>query len=197
MAEKKIRLTLRMYFFLFMLYSVIGWVYETILFSASEKKFVNRGFNFGPYIPIYGFGAVLIILVIRFFIRDSYKIKGINVRPFVIFVVFLILATLAELVGSLLIEKIFGVMLWDYSDDWMNFQGRIAVRPSLNFGIGGLIVFYTAQPFGRKLINKVGVKGQRIFALILLLVLGMDFASSAIIIKYYPEISKAGVLGKK
>ncbi|MGF6906864.1 putative ABC transporter permease [Fusobacterium sp. PH5-44] len=196
MKIDKLRYELRMYFFLFMLYSFIGWIYETILFSASECKFVNRGFNFGPYIPIYGFGAVLIMLSISFFIGDSFKINNINLRPVAIFLLICILSTVAELIGSLLVEKFLGVMLWDYSKDWMNYQGRIAPRPTMIFGFGGLVAFYVIQPIGKKIIDKVSIKGQRIFALILLFLVITDFTASVIVTMHYPKIDRPGVMGK-
>jgi len=194
--ENKLRHELRMYFFLFMLYSFIGWIYETVLFSVREGKFINRGFNFGPYIPIYGFGAVVIMLAITFIVGDSCKIKGINVRPVAVFFVILILATTAELVGSYLIEKYLGVVLWDYHDEWLNFQGRIAPKPSLIFGFGGLAIFYIIQPLAKSLIEKLSIKGQRIFAIILLITIVTDFTFSLITTLYYPKVEKPGVMGK-
>lgn len=196
MKIDKLRYELRMYFFLFMLYSFIGWLYETILFSVDEGKFINRGFNFGPYIPIYGFGAVIIMLAISFFIGDSFTINNINIRPIAIFFLICILSTVAELVGSLLVEKYLGVVLWDYSNDWMNYQGRIAPRPTMIFGFGGLVAFYVIQPMGKKIIDKVSTKGQRIFAAILLTTVIVDFTTSVITLVYYPKMNKPGVMGK-
>ena len=196
MKIDKLRYELRMYFFLFMLYSFIGWLYETILFSVDEGKFINRGFNFGPYIPIYGFGAVLIMLAISFLVGDSFKINNINVRPIAIFILICILSTIAELVGSLIIEKYLGVVLWDYSNDWMNYQGRIAPRPTMIFGFGGLVAFYVIQPIGKKIIDKVSTKGQRILAAILLTTIIIDFTVSVITTIYYPKVSKPGIMGK-
>lgn len=115
--KQQIKYELRMYFFLFMLYSFIGWVYETILFTIEEGHFVNRGFNFGPYIPIYGFGAVIIMIIISKFIAEPNESIKLSTRPLKIFLLILVLSTIAELIGSYIMEYTLGLVLWDYSDE--------------------------------------------------------------------------------
>ncbi len=140
-SKEKIKYELRMYFFLFMLYSLIGWIYETILFSVEEGYFINRGFNFGPYIPIYGFGAVIIMIVISKFIVESDENNKFSMRPLKIFILILVLSTVAELIGSYIMEYSLGIILWDYTDEWMNFQGRISPKTSFIFAAGGTADF--------------------------------------------------------
>lgn len=196
--KENVKYELRMYFFLFMMYSFLGWVYETILFSVDEKHFVNRGFNFGPYIPIYGFGAVIITLCIVHIIGSDFRIKGINVRAFAIFLLIAVLSTVAELLASYIMEYSMGIVLWDYGHDWLNFQGRIAPRASFIFGSGGLVLFYTIQPMAKKLIDLVSTKGQKIFATILLLIILIDFGISTIIVVYFHDtVEKTGIIERK
>ena len=87
------------YFLYFILYSVIGWIYETALCSVKEKRFVNRGFLNGPYCPIYGTGAVLFILLL-----------GREQSPLLIFVFGAIIASAVEYATSFFMEKIFNGM---------------------------------------------------------------------------------------
>ncbi|BBA52933.1 hypothetical protein FV113G1_32840 [Fusobacterium varium] len=196
--KQQIKYELRMYFFLFMLYSFIGWVYETILFTIEEGHFVNRGFNFGPYIPIYGFGAVIIMIIISKFIAEPNESIKLSTRPLKIFLLILVLSTIAELIGSYIMEYTLGLVLWDYSDEWMNFQGRISPKTSFIFAAGGTAAYYTIQPLGKKIIDKVSVKGQKIFASALLTLVLIDFSASLITTIWFSDsIKKDGIIEKK
>lgn len=197
-GKEQMKYELRMYFFLFMLYSFIGWIYETIIFSLEEGHFINRGFNFGPYIPIYGFGAVIIMIIISRFIAEPDKSNKFNIRPLKIFLLILILSTFAELIGSYIMEYTLGLVLWDYSNEWMNFQGRISPRTSFIFAAGGTAVFYTIQPLGKKLIDRISVKGQKIFASILLTLVLIDFSASLVTTIWFSDsIKRAGIIERK
>lgn len=197
-SKEKIKYELRMYFFLFMLYSLIGWIYETILFSVEEGYFINRGFNFGPYIPIYGFGAVIIMIVISKFIVESDENNKFSMRPLKIFILILVLSTVAELIGSYIMEYSLGIILWDYTDQWMNFQGRISPKTSFIFAAGGTAVYYTIQPLGKKIIDKVSIKGQKIFASFLLILILIDFSASLVTTIWFSDsIKKAGIMERK
>lgn len=197
-SKEKIKYELRMYFFLFMLYSLIGWIYETILFSVEEGHFINRGFNFGPYIPIYGFGAVIIMIVISKFIVESDENNKFSMRPLKIFILILVLSTVAELIGSYIMEYSLGIILWDYTDEWMNFQGRISPKTSFIFAAGGTAVYYTIQPLGKKIIDKVSIKGQKIFASFLLILILIDFSASLVTTIWFSDsIKKAGIMERK
>lgn len=197
-SKEKIKYELRMYFFLFMLYSLIGWIYETILFSVEEGYFINRGFNFGPYIPIYGFGAVIIMIVISKFIVESDENNKFSMRPLKIFILILVLSTVAELIGSYIMEYSLGIILWDYTDEWMNFQGRISPKTSFIFAAEGTAVYYTIQPLGKKIIDKVSIKGQKIFASFLLILILIDFSASLVTTIWFSDsIKKAGIMERK
>ncbi|MFA5468990.1 MAG: putative ABC transporter permease, partial [Sphaerochaetaceae bacterium] len=90
------------YFLWFFFYSVIGWIYETILCSVAQKRFINRGFFNGPYCPIYGFGALLNILLLS-------EIKNL----FLLFLAAFLLTTILEYVSSWGLEKLFHARWWD------------------------------------------------------------------------------------
>ncbi|MDR1836010.1 MAG: putative ABC transporter permease [Fusobacteriaceae bacterium] len=195
--ESGFKYEFRMYFYLYMLYAFLGWIYETLLFSVNERRFVNRGFNFGPWIPIYGFGAVVIMLAVVYFIGDRCTFRGRNIRPVAVFFLIGILATLAELAGSYIMQNVFGLKLWDYSELRLNFEGRIALRPSFIFAAGGTFLFYTVQPLGKKLLDRFSIPTQKKVASVLFVIVMLDFAASAVTTVWFPDLFKhPGILGR-
>lgn len=109
----------------FICYCFIGWIWETCYVSVHEKKFVNRGFMHGPWIPIYGSGALIILLA------------AIPVKKylFLVYIFGMLSATLLELVTGILMEKMFHVRYWDYSKCFCNFKGYICLKSSLFWGV--------------------------------------------------------------
>lgn len=128
-------ITAENYFLYFILYSVLGWIYETALCSVKEKHFVNRGFLNGPYCPIYGTGAVLFILLL-----------GRERSPLLIFVFGAIIASAVEYATSFFMEKIFNARWWDYSEFKFNLRGRICLGASLVFGAFAVLLIKFIHP---------------------------------------------------
>ena len=107
--------TLERLFLWFLLYSFIGWVYESILVSISERQPVNRGFLNGPYCPIYGFGVILV----------CYSLEPIKENIVVLYVGSVLLTTFLELITGFLLEKVFAQKWWDYTRERFNLKGDI------------------------------------------------------------------------
>lgn len=124
------------YFLLFFIYSVIGWVSETIVVAIEEKKWIDRGFLIGPYCPIYGSGGLLII-----FYLTQYKKNIITV-----FILGVVICSALEYFTSYVMEKLFKTRWWDYSDRKFNLNGRVCGFNSLLFGIASILVIYLIQP---------------------------------------------------
>ena len=135
----KVFRTMRNYFEYFIVYCFIGWLYEVFFCMMLEQNqgFINRGFLFGPWLPIYGFGMLLVLFITRLV-----KAK----TPFQIFLVGGVTATLAELAGSYVMEWMMGDFLWTYRGEFLNFQGRIALKPDLYFAILILFGIYYVHP---------------------------------------------------
>ncbi len=112
----------------FLIYSFIGWIYESIwcCMIYHHRGFINRGFLFGPWLPIYGIGFFIILGIFRLL-----KIK----KPIPVFIIGAVIATTAELIASYIIDAAIGRSLWDYTGYFMNFEGRIALVPGLMFGL--------------------------------------------------------------
>lgn len=147
---------IKKYFLYFLLYSIIGWIYEVFLEVFIYKwGFTNRGVLFGPYCPVYGFGALAFIFIIYRLLKN----KNFKTKILMIPVVFLwcaLIATTIELVTSYICEFFMGSWPWQtYVEYSINFEGRIALSPSLRFGLGGVIFLYLLQPLFEKLLDKI------------------------------------------
>ena len=147
------------YFFYFILYSMIGWVYEVFLEVVVYRwGFSNRGVLFGPYCVIYGFGALILLFALGGLQKKRVSIGRVNVTPLIVFVGIVVITTVVELIGSYIMELTTGGWLWDYRRFAFNFEGRIALNPSIRFGIGGMIFLYVLQPLFVKLTKKMSPK---------------------------------------
>jgi len=169
------------YYLYFMSYSIIGWIYEVFLEVVVYRwGFTNRGVLFGPYCPVYGFGA----LAFLFFVYPIIKNKNMKQKLLLIPVVFILcmtIATLIELATSYILEMIIGSWPWQtYADYKYNFEARIALSPSIRFGLGGCLFLYIIQPLLEKLVQKLGDKKLKIISLILFIVFVIDLIATVI-----------------
>ena len=114
----------------FFIYSFIGWVWESCYVSAKKRHWVNRGLLHGPMLPIYGSGA-LVILVSTIGVREN---------PWLIFLLGMIAATLLEYITGAVMEQIFHVRYWDYSNQKLNLNGYICVSSSLCWGVFSVLL---------------------------------------------------------
>lgn len=142
---------------MFLIYSIVGWFAELLLFLIEDKVLVNRGFLFGPWLPIYGFGGLIVFYLFNGLIDKKVHIKNINIRPVLLIVYISLMCCLVELLGTYLLE-LFGYNfkeLWDYSKVPFNFEGRIALWPTIRFGILGTTFLYYFQPGVEKLLLNI------------------------------------------
>lgn len=108
----------------FYIYCVFGWIFESTYVSLKSKRFVNRGFMKGPMIPIYGEGAIMMIIA-------TYPVRGNLILEFVMG---MIGATLLEYVVGALMESLFKVKYWDYSNQPFNIKGYICLSSTICWG---------------------------------------------------------------
>lgn len=128
--------------FLFFIYCMIGWVWESCYESILNKKILNRGFLNGPYIPIYGFGGVFIVLVLQKFEAPLWSLATLK-----IYIVGAIGATILEYVTSYVLEKLLKARWWDYSNYPLNLNGRICLIASLFWGVVAVSAIDILNPF--------------------------------------------------
>ncbi|MCM1267351.1 MAG: hypothetical protein NC302_05555 [Bacteroidales bacterium] len=110
--------------FFFYFYCFGGWVFESVFVSLKSRKWVNRGFMRGPFLPLYGSGATMMLVVSMPF-QD---------QVFLTYIAGVIGATALEYVTGVVMEALFKVRYWDYSGRFLNYQGRICLRSSLAWG---------------------------------------------------------------
>ena len=128
---------IRIYFLLFIIYSVAGWCMEVICKLIQYKRFINRGFLIGPWCSIYGYGALLITFLLQKYTDDA----------LVLFVMAIVVCGTLEYLTSYFMEKIFKARWWDYSQRKFNLNGRICLGTIIPFGLLGLFIMYVSNPF--------------------------------------------------
>ncbi|MDO4344510.1 MAG: DUF975 family protein [Eubacteriales bacterium] len=134
---------------LFFTFSVIGWLWEVSLHLITDGEFVNRGVLHGPWLPIYGTGAVMILLLLKRF-RE---------RPVVEFFAAIVLCGCVEYFTSWYLEMTHGGQRWwDYSGYFLNLNGRICAEGLLVFGLGGMAIVYVAAPLLDNMYRKISLK---------------------------------------
>lgn len=128
----------------FFVYAFIGWVCEELYALAVLHTFVKRGFLLGPICPIYGYGAIILILCFK-----NYKNK-----PVKLFFLSAIFFSLFEYITDFFLQALFGTKWWDYTGEFLNLNGRISLSFSIVWGLGGLIFIKILHPFITKIIRK-------------------------------------------
>lgn len=168
-------------FLLFIIYSFLGWCMEMVVCYFATRKWVNRGFLIGPICPIYGWGCLLIILLLKRYLDD----------PLVLFVMSMVLCSLLEYYTSYLMEKLFKARWWDYSHKKYNINGRICLDNILAFGILGLLMMYFINPFVVKMLGFVSTKVLNIVAIIIFVIFLVDSIVSLKVISGFKKVAKS------
>lgn len=130
--------------FYFIIYSFLGWCLESIYKTIIFKKPTNSGFLYGPFCPMYGIGAVLMI-----------ELGKLSNNPIIIFIMSFILFSVWEYVVAIILEKCFKTKYWDYSDLKFNLQGRVCLKNSIYWGILGVLLIFVIQPAISNLTNLI------------------------------------------
>ena len=152
------------YILLFFTFSIFGWVWEVFLHCLNTGEFVNRGTMYGPWLPIYGFGGVLILILLK-------KYRG---NPHLLFILAFLLCGIVEYSTAWYLETFKHLKYWDYSGYFLNIQGKICLEGLLFFGLGGCGFTYIIAPILDNLYQKINPKLKKILCIILLLLYGTD-----------------------
>lgn len=158
------KLNIVQYFLAFILYSFIGWMYETAIYTIQEKRFISSGFLKGPWCPLYGGGAVL--MVFCFFDRTD--------SILVTFFGGMAVATIVEYLTAVVLENVFHKKWWDYSNIKFNYKSRICLLGAVCFGTLCLLLCKVIHPLFVDLISLVPQNVQFWLAVILVIVFAVD-----------------------
>ena len=179
MEEKDKQIIIQNLCLYFFICSFIGCVCEILYAFYVEKTFVKRGFLYGIACPIYGFGAVMLIIINDLI---SKKTNSILFKMIIMAMVF----TAFEYLVSLVFELIFEIRWWDYSNEFLNLHGRICLQFSILWGIaGGIFIQFIYKPMQKlikKIRNKVSNKVINIVLVFLTIIMSIDFVLS--VLKY-------------
>ena len=161
------------YIILFMVYSVFGWLAEKIVVSIEEGKIVYRGFLIGPYLPIYGVGAVFVALTMNRYADD----------PLALFLISACVCGVLEYVTSFVLEKIFHARWWDYKKWPFNINGRICLQNLFAFGVAAILAVRYTNPVLFGFMNTLPSAALILTAVIFAVIMITDIIVSATTLK--------------
>lgn len=149
---------------LFFIFSGIGWIWEVALHLITNGTFVNKGTMHGPWLPIYGWGGILILTILYRF-RKNPKLE---------FLLTVIICGLVEYFTSFYLEMVHHFKWWDYSGYFLNLNGRICAEGLLVFGLGGLAIVYLVAPLIDNHIKKINKNALVLICVFLLVIFMFD-----------------------
>jgi uncharacterized membrane protein/HD superfamily phosphodiesterase len=164
-------ITISQIIILFAIYSFMGWIIEVTYRSVIQRQIINAGFLFGPFIPIYGFGAAFII-----FLEFLIKHWPLPVK----IVTYGILLNLIEYVTGFLLEKTFKLKLWDYSKNKYNIHGRICLLFALCWTALAIVFVIFIHPAVLQHVQSLGMSLLNVSAVVFFLYIIADFVFSII-----------------
>lgn len=164
------------YILFFLSFAIIGWLWEVFYHFINHGTFVNRGTMHGPWLPIYGWGGILILILLKKF-RDS---------PMKLFISSCILCGIIEYITAWYLETFNNLKYWDYTGYFLNLHGRICLEGLLLFGIGGCGFVYLLAPLLDNFYKKIKLKIRTVLCIILLSLFIIDFIYSS----YVPNTGK-------
>ena len=152
------------------IYSVVGWIWESSFVSVQQHKLVNRGYVTGPVCTIYGVGATVLYLLLRPF-SGNY---------FLLFFAGAILATLLEYVTAAIMEAVFHTSWWDYTNQKFNYKGRICLSSTIGWGAASILLFVVLQPVVDWIVSLYSAAVGQILIIIIAIIYIVDFTFATI-----------------
>lgn len=154
----------------FIIYSFLGWIVESIYKTVLSKKPVNSGFLYGPFCPIYGFGALIMLLIL----------KNYSDNVTVLFIIAFFTMSVWEYIVGVILEKTFKTKYWDYSDRKFNINGRVCLKNSCFWGILGVVFIIFIHPPVENAIGEVAKELLMYIDIIMFVIIAIDYIFSVI-----------------
>lgn len=172
-------------FLLFFIYAFLGYIIESTCVSVDYKKLTfSRGFLIGPYLPIFGFGGLLMSLFLEKYASDL----------IVLFIMSITICLTLEYLTSYFLEKIFKLRWWDYSEKKFNLNGRICLDVGIMFGLGGVIAIKFINPIIYKLFKITPNIVLIIIAIVLFIIIISDLiVSTRTVFKFKDSFTRYAV----
>lgn len=145
----------------------MGKIVETLIYLVTKHKFLNTGSLFGPWIPIYGVGSVIL-----------YYLHPFKDKPILLFLSAALLSGVLEYFTGLFLDKVLHKPMWDYKDMFLSIQGYVCFISVVCFGIAGLILNYLFLPFFNKLFNSINFKYTKYVTIAITILFIIDFILS-------------------
>ena len=142
---KMLNFKINTYLRYFLTYSFIGWCLETAYMSFIKGRFVNGGFFNLPFRPIYGFGAILLILLL----------KSVRHNPLLLFIGAVLLTSILEYSTGVFLQMAFHRTLWNYNGEFLNIGGFICLKFSVYWGVLSTLFLCVVQPITRYILNRI------------------------------------------
>lgn len=168
--NRKTEVTFDFYVLLFFLLAFAGWLWEAGIYMVTRQSLVNRGVYYGPYLPIYGVGGLLL----------WFLLKKINHRPIVTFLLSAAICSVLEYAASAFLEWKWGMRWWDYSGYFMNLNGRICLLGAVCFGLGGMLLNCYLLPCYKKVYRRMNTGWRLALCGILLAIFILDITYCAV-----------------
>lgn len=166
------------YIFYFFFYSFVGWFLESCYCSVRPKKWINRGFLRGPLCPIYGTGALVIMILI---IPLRTLTDNLYLNELIIFAIGMVVCDFVEYMTSFIMEKLFNARWWDYSNKKYNLHGRICLTHTFYWGTAACLFSFVIHPFiDLYLISFINPSSRKILVYIFLTVFFFDLLDTVI-----------------
>ena len=160
----------------FFIFGFAGWCMEVILKYRQYHRFINRGFLTGPILPIYGFGVILITLVVG-------RLTSVESGIMTTFAISLVICGLVEYLTSFVLEKIFHARWWDYSQKPMNLHGRVWIGNLVLFGLAGVAIIHIVNPVLFPALDRIPLNTRKVTAVVLLAIFAADLVISCFVLK--------------
>lgn len=153
-------------FLIFFVGCVVGWVYEEFFYYFTENWVGNRGFLYGPYLPVYGSGSVLMVVLLT-------KVRS---NPLLLFGLAMLVTGVLEYFTGLIMWQVWQQRWWDYTGLFLNIGGFVCLRSVLTFGLGGWALLYGLEPLTVRFTQWLSPQKRRVLCLALIGIMTVDLA---------------------
>lgn len=169
-------------FLIFFIYAVLGYIVESISVSIIEKKVTfNRGFLIGPYLPVFGFGGLIMTVALSKYSKDLVAL----------FIMSMASCLILEYITSYILEKIFKLRWWDYSDKKFNLNGRICLEVGVMFGLAGVVSIRLVNPLIERMFNLIPESTLVVIVFVLTIIILIDlYISTKTIMKFRSSFTR-------